>query len=428
MAVLPYPVPVSIPPGSPQGPPVSRARLAVLSLFFAAGSFYGTWASRIPEVQLRLGLSESELGGVLLALAVGTIAALLVSGWLVERLGSRAVIAASLTVAAGGLLLLSITPSALLLFLVLLGFGAAMSALDVAMNAQAVWVEQRAGTARMSSFHAAFSLGALVGSASGAGLIALGLPIFAHFAIVGTAMLVQGTLQLGALLADRTTANSRAPESPDHAMEIGTVQPDATVAPGGSNAEVGPAFQIPPRVTWGLGFIAMISTVGEAVMGDWTGIYLRDVVAAEPGVYALGFAAFSAMMTIGRFAGDSLGRRVRSERLVRAAGGLAAGGIGLAVMVPTVLTSLIGFAAVGAGLSIVIPIAFSAAGRLPGVSAGRALASVATIGYAGFLIAPPLVGTMADRFGLRVSMLVVAALLALLVPAAGALKGQDTVR
>ncbi len=399
-----------------------RARLAVLSLFFAAGSFYGTWASRIPEVQQRLGLSEAALGSVLLALALGTIAALLVSGWLVERLGSRTVIAASLTTAALGLLLLSIAPSPLLLFLLLLGFGSAMSALDVAMNAQAVWVEERAGSARMSSFHAAFSLGALAGSGAGAGLIAAGLPILLHFAALGASMLLVCLFQLRALLPDSSPGHSGTDAvADDRSVEIGTAQPDATIAPGGGSA-AGPAIQIPPRVTWGLGLIAMISTIGEAVMGDWTGIYLRDVVAAGPGVYALGFAAFSGMMTAGRFAGDALGTRFRAESLVRAAGGLAAAGIALAVVFPILLTSLLGFAAVGAGLSVVIPIAFSAAGKLSGISAGRALASVATIGYAGFLIAPPLVGGIAQRLGLRTAMIVVAVLLGLLLPAARALR------
>jgi MFS family permease len=157
-------------------------------------------------------------------------------------------------------------------------------------------------------------------------------------------------------------------------------------------------------------------------MGDWSGLYLRDVLGTSGGVAALGYAAFSLAMLCGRFAGDALVRRYGPPHMVRSGGALAALGRGIAVAINQPAALLLGFAAVGLGLSVAYPLVFSAAGNHPGLPAGRAVASVATMGYGGFLAGPPLLGWLAELTSLRVLMVVVvllAALVALLADATG---------
>ncbi len=164
------------------------ARLAVIGFFLVAGLSFGSWVVRIPEVQDALALDDAQLGLALLGTAVGSIAAMTATGWLIARVGSRTVT----TVAALGvcltLPLLPLAPSLPLLFAALLLFGAAYGTMDVAMNAQAVLVEERYARPIMSSFHGVFSLGGLIGAASAGLVVGAGVPPVPHLLAVALAL------------------------------------------------------------------------------------------------------------------------------------------------------------------------------------------------------------------------------------------------
>jgi fucose permease len=169
-----------------------------------------------------------------------------------------------------------------------------------------------------------------------------------------------------------------------------------------------------------LGALALCASIGEGAIADWGGLYLSDVLGTSSGIAALGFAAFSVAMLIGRFSGDALVRRFGAPHLVRAGGVLAALGLGVALLLNQPVIMLLGFAAVGLGLSIVYPLVFSAAGNHPTVPAGRAVAGVATMGYGGFLAGPPILGWLAELTSLRAMMafiVVLAAITAMLASA-----------
>lgn len=180
-------------------------------------------------------------------------------------------------------------------------------------------------------------------------------------------------------------------------------------------------FQLPPRILWPLGAVAFCSSVGEGSMGDWSAVYLKDVVETSAGVAAFGYAAFSLTMTAGRLLGDRLATRFGPAALVQVGGVLAALGLLAAIVLPHPVMVLLGFAAVGAGLSIIVPLVFSAAGNVPDLPSGAGIAGVATIGYAGFLAGPPAIGLIADVSSLRVSMLLVALLAGFLIVGSRAL-------
>lgn len=369
------------------------SRLAVLAAFFINGLLLATWVSRIPAIQMKLSMSEGTLGLVLMGISAGVIVALSMAGGFVGRFGSRAV-----TLAGGvGLCLVmplpALMPTAATLFAALFIFGAFLSTMDVAMNAQAVAVEGMAAKPLMSSFHAFFSIGGLAGALLGAGMVALGLGIPSHFIVVS----------LFSLAALVFSARYLVPDS-------------------GEEEEGGAIFRLPPRALWGLGAVAFCVAIGEGSMGDWSGVYLAGEIGTTAAFAALGFAAFSLTMTLGRLAGDWLATRFDPVRVVRYGGLLASLGLMAAVFTNDPFVVLAGFAAVGAGMANGIPLAFSAAGKFPGMSASAGIAGLATIGYAGFLAGPPLIGLIAEATSLRVALFLAALLVGTLVFSAKAIQ------
>ena len=366
----------------PAAPDLRRARRAVLAVFALNGFALGGWFVRIPAVQDRLGVGEGLLGVALLGAAVGALLSMTVTGALISRLGSRRVVGATALLLPVSLIPLALAPNVAALALALLLVGASNGALDVSMNSHAVVVEERYGRRIMSSFHAAFSFGALAGSVLGGGVAYLGVDVLPHFLIV----FVLATL--AAVPAYRALLPS-----------------DADAAEGGT-----PAFARPTRALLGLGVISFCVLLGEGAMSDWSAVYLDDTLRTGPGFAAAGYAAFSLAMALGRLFGDRLTERFGPTRLVRLCGAIAALGLGAALAVGDPVFALVGFACAGAGFSVVFPLALSAAGRTGDVATGPALAAVSTAAYTGFLVGPPTIGFLAELAGLGAALYLVVGL------------------
>jgi MFS family permease len=368
-----------------------QARGAVAAIFFLNGLIFGSWAARIPAVRDRVGLSDGELGIALACVAVGAILFMPIAGGRAARTGSRRATRVSfalICVAAG---VIALAPS--LLVLCLLGFflGAAMGSLDVTMNAHGVLVERRYGRTIFAGFHAAFSVGGLAGGALGALAAGAGVDVRAHLAIVAAASAAIGLTWSRRFLAA-----------------------DADVI-----AHTDPIFMRPPRRLLALGALAFACLLVEGASADWSAVYLRDELGTTAAVAALGFTAFSVTMTLGRFFGDRLVDRFGPEAIVRAGGGLAAVGFGLALLAAAPVPAIVGYACLGAGMSGVVPIVFRASGHVPGMPAGVGLAAVSSTGYLGFLVGPPTIGGLAELVGLPAALavlVVLGAAVALLAP------------
>jgi MFS family permease len=359
-----------------------KAQLAVLAAFFANGAMMATWVARIPFVQSHLGMSKGTLGVVLLGLSFGVLTALSLTGGLIARYGSPRVTLAGALGMGLMLPLLLLAPSAWVLFVVLFVFSAFMSSMDVAMNEQAVLVEHQSGRVMMSSFHAFYSIGALTGSLISAGVADLtGFPPVLHAALAG--LIFGGSMLL--------CYPHFIPAVPDKER-----QPVA--------------FRLPERAVWLIGFMAFCAAVTEGAMADWSGVYLIDIFRTDAGFAALGYAAFSLTMTAGRLLGDTISNWRTPAFIVRLSGLAAALGLLVLVFSPSAPLSIVGFGMVGLGLSNVIPLLYRAGGNLPGISAGVGIAGVASIGYSGSLIGPPIIGFVAQHASLRVSFLLVALL------------------
>jgi len=361
-----------------------KAQLAVLAAFFANGAMMATWIARIPFVQSQLGMSKGTLGIVLLGLSFGVLSALSLTGGLIARYGSPRVTLAGALGMGLMLPLLLLAPSAFVLFIILFVFSAFMSAMDVAMNEQAVLVEHKNGRVMMSSFHAFYSIGALAGSLISAAVAEMaGFPPALHAALAG--LIFGGSMLL----------------CYPHFIPA---------APGMERQPV--AFRLPQRAVWLLGIMAFSAAVAEGAMADWSGVYLIDIFRTDAGFAALGYAAFSLTMTTGRLLGDAISNWRSPATIVRLSGLAAALGLLVLVFSPSANLSIIGFAMVGLGLSNVIPLLYRAGGNLPGIAAGAGIAGVATIGYSASLIGPPVIGFVAELGTLRVSFLLVALLVA----------------
>jgi MFS family permease len=369
-----------------------HARLAVSVLFFVNGAVLASWLPHIPAVKARLTSGDGELGLLLLAMAAGAVIALPTAGWLIGLAGSRLMSAVAATALCAAMPLPVVSPSVPALVASLGVLGACNGLLDVSMNAQAAEVERRAGRPMMSSFHALFSLGGVVGALLAAGAMWLGVGDLAH--VAGAA--------LAALAAVVAVVPRLLPTPP-------RLDPP------------GPTLALPSRGLLALGVLALLGLLAEGAMGDWSAVYLRDTLGASAAMAAVGFAAFSLAMAAGRLTGDALVGRLGPRRVLRVFSAVAAAGLAGAVVVGHPVAGVVGCGLVGLGIANIIPVIFSAAARVPGVEPGRALAAVATTGYLGFLAGPPLIGIVAEGAGLAVGLGLVSAACALVAAGSGAL-------
>ncbi|MBA3449606.1 MAG: MFS transporter [Chloroflexia bacterium] len=357
-----------------------QARWATAAFFLTLGLALGSWVARIPAVQNRLELDDAQLGISLLSVSVGAMLAMPSTGWLIRKWGNRRVMQAAATVLCLSLPLLPLAPVMPLFMLSLLVFGIGFGLLDVSMNVQAVAVEERHGLPIMSSFHGVFSIGGLGGSASAGAVAGLDVPPGPHLLVVALLLFVLVNLTSRFLL-DTAARNDDAP-----------------------------VFAMPPRSLLGLGVLSFCVLLSEGAVADWSAVYLETVLGASAAIGAAGYAAFSLAMAAMRFGGDALALSLGPARLVGFGGLLAGLGLGGALVLGTIPATVFGFACMGAGLAASFPIALGAAGRTPGLAPGSAIGAVATLGYTGFLVGPALLGLIAESAGLRVSLMLVAAL------------------
>jgi predicted MFS family arabinose efflux permease len=375
-------------------PSVAAQVWSLRFVFFSLGLAYASWVARIPAFRDSLQLSHDQLGWALLLGGMGAIVAFPVARWLQTLRTSRWMTYWMSLLNALALLPIALSTRVEVLMLSLFAWGFSTALMDVGMNTHSVKVERFAGRAVLSVFHAFFSLGGLVGAVLGALAAQLAWSPLLHFGLVALCSVV-------GLVALRGHLHSYPIEAPSHARTASQWVP-----------------QRPSGIVLLLGCLMLCSFMVEGAIADWGGIFLRDQLAASLAVAPLGFAAFSVSMVLGRLGGDSLRDRYTSAQVLRLAGIVATAGFGLIVLSPAVWLALLGFFAVGLGLSVVVPVLFSSAGHLPGAEGERSLAQVTLVGYAGFLVGPPLLGFVAQRLGLPAAFSLLAALAAVLAVAA----------
>ena len=385
---------------APVQPRLPAATRATYVAFIGCGFAFASWASRIPQVRDRLHLTSAGLGLVLLTLAAGSVTALLLAGMIVTRFHSRRTVtamAALQTVALG--YLAGVVPVVIGLFV----FGFAAAAWDVAMNVQGAAVERRLGRAIMPRFHAGFSIGTVAGALVGAAMVALHVPVTAHLLAVAVAEAVVIPAAVRSFIPDLDDS------------DVGRGAADAT----GTTASALRRWCEPRTLLVGIVVLAFAFAEGAGM--DWISLSLIDSYHQPAVLGTLGFAAFLASMTIGRWFADGVLGRYGRVAVIRGQTVLAIAGVLLFVFSPTVPLAFAGVLLWGLGASLGFPVGMSAAADDPGAAAGR-VSVVASIGYCAFLGGPPLIGYLGQDVTVLRALVAVAVVLALATLVTGALR------
>ena len=366
---------------------LNRRALAVGLVFSSDSLLFGSWVSHIPYVKAKLLISDAELGLALFAMPAGLLVMNPLTGWVIARLGEAR---ACFWSAIGLTLAVTIpinAPNVVIMVLGLFLAGLAAALINVAMNTTATNLERSESIVIMSSCHGMWSLGGLFGSGIAGAVIALHVAPPIHMLVMAGIILVLTFV----------------------------LQPILSQIPSSSRTETGEkagsSFVRPNRDLLLMILIGLALAMGEGLAFDWSAVYLRETLGASSQIAALGFASFSLTMTGFRFLGDAILPKIGSQRWLQVGGVLAAFGLFFAVIFPFPATALIGFALLGAGCSLGAPILYGASLRVPGIPPAAGLATFATFSFIGFLAGPPIIGFVAEGFGLYYGLLFVAVVL-----------------
>ena len=357
---------------------IKAHRQAIAVFFFIIGLNFASWASRIPDIKSKLYLNDASLGAVLIALPLGAMLSLPLSGFLVAKYGSKKMVILGTIGYPIILIFIGFSGTIGQLITVLFLFGVLGNLCNISINTQAVGVEKLFGRSIMASFHGVWSLAGFLGAAIGTYLISQNLSALIHFCFIGSGSIILVIIfSRFAIEKDRVHANQ-------------------------------PLFAKPDTLLLKLGLIAFSCMACEGTMFDWSGIYFQKVVKVPKEYTTLGYTAFMGTMAGGRFMGDWVVIKFGKQKVLMVSGMLIASGLLLAVLIPSILPATFGFLLVGFGVSSVVPLVFSSAGKSKTISPGMALTAVSSIGFLGFLLGPPMIGFISQTCSLRWSFTLIA--------------------
>jgi predicted MFS family arabinose efflux permease len=344
-------------------------RLATRLAFFVAGFATGCWAPQVPFTKQRLGADDDMLGILLLCLGIGSVCAMVFAGGMSRRFGSRFVILAGGIGLALFLPLFSLADSAWSLGIFLFAFGASLGSLDVAMNIHAIEVERRASRPLMSGFHGLYSLGGFAGAMFFTSLLSLQLGAFKS-----------SLLGAGVIMCLIAAARGR------------LLQTAPTVSQS--------LFDLPRGIVWLIAGLAGISFLVEGAILDWGALFLTNRGLVEQSQGGLGYTLFSIAMMAGRFVGDKITRQIGDVAMMAWGGMVAVFGFATLLYSSAPFIGLLSFLLIGLGASNIVPILFRQAGTQTVMPTSAAISAITTLGYAGVLLGPAVIGFVAKNIGL----------------------------
>lgn len=344
-------------------------RIAIKIAFFINGFIYANWVSRLPRIQELYQADNGTIGFVLLASSIGAVGAMPFTGWVIIKNGSRRITLVAVLLYCIIVPVIPFMPGIAALIGLYFIMGIVTGMLDVAMNAQAVMVEKLYNKPIMTSFHALFSIGMMLGAWSGALFTELQFDLPHHFIII----------VIIALIAVGWASRNLVRDRPDRSVK-----------------HDGPLFRLPNAALISIGVITFCCMLGEGSMSNWSVNYMENIAHASQSLAPIGLSAFATAMTIGRIFGDRIRLNFGDRKMIIGGGVLSAIGLSISLLFPFPYSSILGFFLVGLGLSSIVPIAYSIAGNAKSLPSGVGLAMVTTVGYSGFLVGPPIIGLLAN--------------------------------
>ncbi|GGE93929.1 putative MFS-type transporter [Chishuiella changwenlii] len=377
---------------------IKKAKIATQLIFLVCGLGLSSWAPMVPIVKNNLNLNEANLGVVLLMLGLGALIMMPISGYLINRFGSRKIIAIGTIVIAITLPVLLITPSYYGILLTLFVFGCGVGTVDVAMNSHGIQVQNTFEKQIMSSLHGLFSVGGIIGSLGLGLLIKMGLSPLLSAIVISITLIILIISQYKNLF--------------DYQFEKDTINRfiEKTEKEENNNSK---SFQWLNKTVLLLGFMCFTVFLSEGAMLDWSALFLKNTKSVAVEFAGIGYAFFSISMAIMRLLGDKLVEKLNSKIIV--IGGSILSIIGLFFMVFSfyIPLVLIGFVLLGIGASNIVPIFFSEGGRISGISPNISIPAITTMGYAGQLVGPALLGFIAHLYTMEIAFITIAGLMLL---------------
>ena len=350
-------------------------RIFLSLFFFISGFSFSTWASRIPTIKAAFDFNDAELGSILLAMPIGSLLGLPISGWLVSKYNSRVPLIIGFALNTFALALIGYSQNVVTLVIAVLLFSFTTRIYNISVNTQAISLQKFYEHKIMGSFHGFWSTGGIFGILFSTLMLNLGTSIQTHFVMVGVVALILTIISFQYLLRnDRTEKGNKI------------------------------IFGKPDPYIFYLGIVALLSAICEGGMFDWSGIYFQQVLHVE--IFTYGYLIFMTFMAASRFLSDKIIAIIGMPNTYIMSASCVVVGIALAVIIPTFWTAMVGFSLVGFGTAAVIPMSYALAGASRKYSPGMAVSIIATYSITGMLLGPPLIGYLAHAFNLRVSFVI----------------------
>jgi MFS family permease len=356
-----------------------KNRFSIGILFLLCGLNFATWATRIPDFKYLLALTDAELGTVLMGLPLGSLVSLPLAGWLIAKFNSRIICILAVFLYIVVIPIIGFSRSSYSLFACLFFFGMAGDILNIAMNTQVVALEAKMNKIIMSSFHAIFSIGLMLGSLIGGFLSKQGYEFQAHFYMIAGFNVISIPIFYPYLIKNETK----------------DLDQQKTKS---SFWNLGPYLTI-------LALIAFCGMLCEGAMADWITLYFKESILSTYYPATIGFSSFALAMVIGRFIGDFISQKFGVKMVLTSNGLLVSLGMLLTIFMPQVEMKILGCFLTGIGISTIVPLIYSQAGNQKTIEPAIAIAGVSTIAYIGFLIGPVVIGYLADYFELQKALI-----------------------
>jgi MFS family permease len=384
---------------NPSESALNLAYFAVAISFFVTGATCSSWLARIPPIQEHLGIGAGLLGVVFLVLSLGSLAGMKLAGKLATKCGSKQLIVWATALMCLALPVPGFASNFVVLCLSIFFFGICLGTINILMNTLAVELEHQLNRPVMSSLHGLHSVGTMIGAIIGSLMSIAHVVPALHFSV--TAVIIAFTIPLSKKWLVAITEDQEKKPEADNISRI-----TASLTP----------------YLMALALIAFCSCWSEGIMADWSAVYFRSELHTSHEAAPNGFVGFCITMSVGRLLGDWLLKRLGPTLLVRGGGCVALAGLILSLASTSVWLAVAGFSLIGLGLANIVPIVFRAAGNAPNTNASESLATVAALSYFAFLIGPPIVGWVAQYFGLRIALAIALPLLFLITLFANATK------
>ncbi len=372
-------------------------RQRVFAAFFLYAFAMGGIFPRVPELQRAMGATEGALGLALIGASTGTLVSLSLAGRLLDRIGHRRALLALTPAMAACYALASFATAPWVLFALLVPCGLCIGAVEIIVNLEADRVEHQERRRIMNRAHGFWSIGFFVAGLFGAGLSQAGVSVQQHLLLDALLVLVATGLLLGRFDA--------APH------RTGAVQGHET-----------PRFARPTLAILALVAVTLSAMVLEGAGAEWSAIYMRDVFSAAHFVAGSAVAVGALLQAITRFFADAFVERFSPVGVARVLLTLLGVGAGTVLLAPSAGVAFAGFALMGVGTSVIFPLAMSAAAQRTDRSAAVNVATLAQTSFVVFLLGPPLLGLVAQYWGIRWSFGIGLPLVALSLAMAGVLK------